>query len=624
MKSDTLTPTQPMPRSSPSCQKIIDRSLVGHEGDAETCPHPDCSCNRWSRVRAVYRTPGRRGPRQCHLHPDPIATVHNAGVAALDDLRHRLRASNAAPFLFVGSGLSRRYLNLDAWDDLLKRMAEITGRPYGYFASRAGGNLPRIASEIAVPFHEIWWNDPRFDESRSQWGDRLSSREGPLKVEVARYTEGALDALPADGPKASELSTLAQAVIDGVITTNYDPLLERLFPDFHLFVGQDELLFSDPKGVGEIYKIHGSVDRPESIVLTADDYAHFGERNPYLAAKLLTIFVEHPVVFLGYSLSDSNVTDILVSIARVLTTENLVHLRDQLIFVKWDPDQAEPALVPTQIAVAGFTIPVVLVTVSGFQDLFDVLAGLPRRFPARLLRRLKEHVYDLVLSRDPDQRLAVVDIDDNTRVEQIDVVFGVGVERRLSEHGYVGLNRRDLLVDALRPQSSYDARLVVQDVLPRVLRGPGHVPIYRYLRGAELLNDDGTLRDGAVVDERIRYRAQPAGPLQPLTGWSQRRAAALVTESGGDFATLADQADDDDVLLAVLGFPPGQLDLATLRAYLEAKAPDFDGGVPTTAWAKAVCLYDYRRYGVVNGGAAHGVRAGRRREPGATAAAVRH
>jgi SIR2-like domain len=202
-------------------------------------------------------------------------------------------------------------------------MAAYTGRPYGYYASKADTTLPRVASEIAVPFHEVWWTDARFEESRTIYADSVTTREGPLKVEVARYIEGAVDALPADGPKAHELALLGDAVIDGVITTNYDPLLERVFPDFAAYVGQDELLFSDPKGVGEIYKIHGSVTRPESIVLTEGDYAQFNARNPYLAAKLLTIFVEHPVVFLGYSLNDPNVTEILVSIARVLTTENL-------------------------------------------------------------------------------------------------------------------------------------------------------------------------------------------------------------------------------------------------------------------------------------------------------------
>ena len=541
-------------------------------------------------------------------------------MTALDDLEARLRASNAAPFLFVGSGLSRRYLGLDGWVDLLKRMAAMTGRPYGYYASKADTTLPRVATEIAVPFHELWWTDPRFEESRDRYSEALRTREGPLKVEVARYMEDADNALPTAGPRADELAVLANAVIDGVITTNYDPLLERIFPDFVPYVGQDELLFTDPKGVGEIYKIHGSITRPESIVLTEGDYAEFNARNPYLAAKLLTIFVEHPVVFLGYRLSDVNVTEILVSIARVLTTENLGRLQDRLIFVQWDPDQLEPTLVGSQIAVSGFTIPVVQVTVSSFEGVFEVLARLPRRFPAHLLRRLKEHVYQLVLSGDPGNLLTVVDIDDDTRADQIDVVFGVGVQARLGEHGYVGLSRVDLLKDILRPEG-YNPRIVVADVVPRLLRQAGHTPVYRYLRGANLLQDDGTLREDAQVDERIRERVARGAP-HPLDGWFARRAATLIGDAGGDFEALTKQASVNDVLLAVLGFPPGGIDLDALRAFLEANTPSFAPGEVTTAWAKAVCLYDYRRYGV-DGGAANVVRGRARGRTGTRATAVR-
>jgi hypothetical protein len=38
--------------------------------------------------------------------------------------------------------------------------------------------------------------------------------------------------------------------------------METLFPDFEVFVGQDEMLFAETQGIGEIYKIQGSIARP--------------------------------------------------------------------------------------------------------------------------------------------------------------------------------------------------------------------------------------------------------------------------------------------------------------------------------------------------------------------------
>ena len=70
-------------------------------------------------------------------------------------------------------------------------------------------------------------------------------------------------------------------------------------------------------------------------MITREDYDHFRDRNSYLAAKLLTVFVEHPVIVLGYSAGDEDVARILTEVARLMTRANLPHLKGKLIFVRW-------------------------------------------------------------------------------------------------------------------------------------------------------------------------------------------------------------------------------------------------------------------------------------------------
>jgi hypothetical protein len=176
------------------------------------------------------------------------------------------------------------------------------------------------------------------------------------------------------------------------------------FSDYEVFIGQDELIFSATQGIGEIYKIHGSCSRPNSVVLTDEDYTRFHERNPYLAAKLLTTFVEHPIIFLGYSLSDGNVRSVLRAIASCLTTTTITELRNRLVFIQWEPGKSEVNTDATFV-IDGFTLPVVTLRTGELLPIFAALSETERRFPAKLLRRLKRHVYELVLTNNAREKI---------------------------------------------------------------------------------------------------------------------------------------------------------------------------------------------------------------------------
>ena len=45
------------------------------------------------------------------------------------------------------------------------------------------------------------------------------------------------------------------------------------------YVGQEELIFSSVLNIGEIYKVHGCVYQPETMVLTKEDYNGFNDKS---------------------------------------------------------------------------------------------------------------------------------------------------------------------------------------------------------------------------------------------------------------------------------------------------------------------------------------------------------
>ncbi|WP_370409061.1 SIR2 family protein [Tenacibaculum dicentrarchi] len=406
-----------------------------------------------------------------------------------------------APFLFVGSGISRRYLNIEDWNGLLSKFSESIGIDYQYLLSSAEQNLPIVASELANKFHPKWWEENEYERSRKKYKAICTDRDSALKIEISHYIKGCISNLTTDKELLREINLLKKVVIDGVITTNWDNFLESLFTDFKTYVGQNELIFSAPQGIGEIYKIHGCSSQPNSLVLTQRDYEDFDKRNPYLAAKLLTIFTEHPVVFLGYSLQDENILKILDSISSCLTSDNIKKLQDRLIFIQWNPNIKKTKFVNETISIKGIRIPVKSITVSNFISTFTALSQINRKFPARMLRQLKEHVYDLVIDNDKQSKLYVQNIDSDTEnIENLEVVFGVGAINKIAGAGYKRIGRNDLIENLIK-NKYLDISKIISDTLPESLKSTKYIPFFKYIRENENINSEKELIN--ITEQRI-------------------------------------------------------------------------------------------------------------------------
>lgn len=491
--------------------------------------------------------------------------------------------------------MSRRYIQSATWAGLLSIFADAMGKSYSRYSSAVDGDYPAIATALAKDFHEHWYDSADYADSRiaHPHPDSVSS---PLKIEIAGYVEDLMANLPSTGPEFEELEELKKAVVQGIITTNYDPLLEHLFPALKVYVGQGDLLFSDPQGVGEIYKIHGSHTQPDSLVLTEKDYEDFGKRNAYLAAKLLTVFVEHPVIFLGYSLTDKNVREVLLNIATILTKDNISKLQDRLIFIQWDPTVVSPRMSKTIIPMESLSLPIWEITAASYEEIFSALSGLKERIPVRLLRKIRQQVTELVMTSDPKDKTYVMDIDDALDGDDVDVVIGVGLQRKLElqELGIVGQNRYDLLRDIIVPRLPHShlpsMKLVVSKVLPAHLGGKTNTPIYKYLRSCGYLDADGNLTTTSVP-ERVGYRvSQGMNFFKPNTRRDQV-SAAEAADDVDDFLSFLTTCTWYDLARVMPYLDRRTIDLEALHEKLKTELED-PGHTMDTPIAKAICMYD--------------------------------
>lgn len=98
--------------------------------------------------------------------------------------------------------------------------------------------------------------------------------------------------------------------IHNVITTNYDRLFEIAYGSDKLFtvLSSANLAYLD-KSKTKLFKIHGDLQDPDSIIIAAKDYRKFFiEKQHQLLWKYIeTILATKAVVFVGYSLDDVNI-----------------------------------------------------------------------------------------------------------------------------------------------------------------------------------------------------------------------------------------------------------------------------------------------------------------------------
>lgn len=195
--------------------------------------------------------------------------------------------------LFIGSGYSRN-INLPTWNDLAKKMID---------------ELSKV--------------DKSLDELKTE-----ASKHGmmPIKILATLFEKGhdtdcktiLHDIINIDLSN-QDLTNQQQIwrISEKVITTNYDKALESaLDEDMRekvevLLTGERHTGISFPVQLSYLYKIHGTIDHPETCVLFPADYDQLYKYNHAFLTELKRLSANSVILFIGYSLSDVEINQIL-------------------------------------------------------------------------------------------------------------------------------------------------------------------------------------------------------------------------------------------------------------------------------------------------------------------------
>lgn len=333
-----------------------------------------------------------------------MAALDQKGIDAIRELQARLQLQ---PVMFVGSGFTRRYFDGPNWQQLLARIATKIGieRPIEYMMTRYE-NLPAVGSALVEPALEWAWKsgDGFFPEGfLSESLDKSSA----LKYIACDVVKSSL-VKTKNADLLLELSRFSAIFPQAVITTNYDECIEGILGGYHPIVGRDVYRYRI-ESMGEIYKVHGTIGDSSSIVLTSEDYVSYAERRRYISAKMIAMFAENPVIILGYSLADENVSKILCDVGEVIADDN--GFIENIIFVhRRDPELAE-AIYPETLPVTsdGRTYHIRRLVLDDYLGLFDVLAEPASLSNVRpqLLKAFMSRMNDVVRVDIPSRRVEV-------------------------------------------------------------------------------------------------------------------------------------------------------------------------------------------------------------------------
>lgn len=321
----------------------------------------------------------------------------------LDALSRFIERKKVRPILFIGSGFSRRYINSPTWKDLLEKLATQSGieLEYGldYYIEEYHGNLSEVANVLEEPYRRKYWkNKEQYPEELFQKQNKSIYLKHQTCQIIDRYLQEDFEE-DIDETLKTELELFKKLTPQSIITTNYDELLEYLLPNYTSLVGQEALRSSTTTNAFKILKIHGCVSNPSSIVLNSNDYEDFSKKQLYITAKLLTYFIEYPIIFIGYNLDDPNIRDILKSI-HTINDYNSDYLLDNMWFVEWDTKASKKSSFVDQKTIplndGGNSVRMNYICLENYTKLFDALYQ--ESVDPEFLRAIEDKVYKLIRS----------------------------------------------------------------------------------------------------------------------------------------------------------------------------------------------------------------------------------
>jgi hypothetical protein len=218
-----------------------------------------------------------------------------------------------------------------------------------------------------------------------------------------------------------------------ILTTNYDTFVEDFYNaessnKVQKYTGQKGF-FEQTLGFAELYKIHGCVDSPNDIIISESDYNKFEKNSILISAKIISMLMHSPVIFMGYSLTDNNIRKIIKDFAYSLKDEEVGNLEKRLILIEWQENQSDFIEEIANDKDLGCKIRVI--KTDNFQKIFEIIGDIQQGIAPSEIRRYQNFISELIIDRGKKGTLnsVLVSPGDLNNIEDKHLVVALGDAR---------------------------------------------------------------------------------------------------------------------------------------------------------------------------------------------------
>lgn len=427
----------------------------------------------------------------------------------MSNILQKIVENKKMPVLFIGSGISRRYLyKFPDWETLLKTsFYKINKDPYFYqqhVDTLMRQNLSTFEMNKALgtiaenEFNKAFYHRKiKIKTANPQWA--LTSIS-PYKMYLALKFKD-MEIFNRDWVK-EEIAIFQQLKnkVSAVITTNYDTFLETYIfnNDYTVFKRQHEMFSSNSYNIAEIYKIHGCISDADTIVITENDYAEFEESRKLFIAKMLTLFAEAPIIFLGYSFTDENIQKIVQDFLSCLSKKDIENIHEHLVFISWKKGENSLIEIRNNITTKdGTIIPITEIQTDNYLGIYNILSNVTPGVSAsriRETRRIVKKIVDKGVEQGKETALMVniEDLDKISSTKALAIAVGYK-EDFVHDNGYKAFSESIIYEDILKDNQSLDPMKICFDRYSSIT--PQRVlPIFKYAyKIADQVTEDSRL-----------------------------------------------------------------------------------------------------------------------------------